>query len=73
MTHSKTDAGTPLVGMTAKEFRNFLDEEAHLRLDISIDEFKRRYAAAELDEGDPDVGLLSALTAVGRNNGRVAA
>lgn len=73
MTRSETDAGTPIVEMTAEEHQAFLESEARSRLGLSIAEFTERYAAGELDDADPDVPLLAVLTGMGQNGHRVAA
>jgi len=73
MTHSETTEGTPVIEMTADEHREFVDQIARRRLDMSADEFQRCYRAAKLDDSDPDVGLLAALTANGEYGDRAAA
>jgi hypothetical protein len=73
MTHGETHAGTPVLEMSADEYRGFLDEQARERLGISAEEFRRRYIAGELDDSDPDVGMLAALIAIGQNDDRAAA
>jgi hypothetical protein len=66
VTRDETHAGTPVLEMTADEYRDFLDWEVNRRLGMSVEEFHSRYAAGETDSGDPDVGLLAALLAVGQ-------
>ena len=73
MTHDETQAGTPVLEMSADEYRDFLDEEARQRLGMSAEEFSRRYVAGEVDDSDPDVGMLAALIAIGQNDDRAAA
>jgi hypothetical protein len=73
MTHDETQAGTPVLEMSTDEYRDFLDEEARQRLGMSAEEFRRRYIASELDDSDPDVGMLAALIAIGQNDDRAAA
>jgi hypothetical protein len=73
MTHDETQAGTPVLEMSLDEHREFLDEEARQRLGISAEEFRRRYIAGELDDSDPDVGLLAVLIETGQNGDRVGA
>ena len=73
MTSSETDAGTPVIEMTVEEHENFLNEEARRRLDMSVDDFRDRYEAGQLDDSDPDVGLLAVLTAIGQNGDRIPA
>lgn len=38
MTHDETQAGTPVLEMSADEYREFLDAEARQRLGISAEE-----------------------------------
>jgi len=73
MTRSETEAGTPVIEMTAGEYRDFLDGEVQRCLQMSLGEFERRYQAAELDDSDPDVGWLAVLTGMGQNGHRVSA
>ena len=73
MTHDETQAGTPVLEMSADEYRDFLDADARQRLGMSAEEFRRRYIAGELDDSDPDVGMLAALIAIGQNDDRAAA
>lgn len=73
MTRDETQAGTPVLEMSDDEYRDFLDAEVRERLGVSAEEFRRRYIAGELDDGDPDVGMLAALIAIGQNDDRAAA
>ena len=65
MKRDETRAGTPLLEISAGEYRDFLDREVRRRLGTSVQEFHSRYAAGDTDSGDPDVGMLAALLAVG--------
>jgi hypothetical protein len=67
MTQSETEAGTPVIEMSAEEYRDFLDEEVRRRMGVSADEFHRRYLAGELDDADPDVPFLAGLLWMGQN------
>lgn len=73
MTHDETPNGTPVLEMSADEYRVFLDEAVYDRLQMSAEEFRRAFAAGELDDSDPDVGMLVALLAIGQNDDRAAA
>lgn len=73
MTHRETDAGTPVIEMTAGEYRDFLDSEARSRLGLSLHEFMEQYAAGQLDDSDPDVPLLAMWTGMGQNGHRLPA
>lgn len=66
-------AATPVLEMTADEYRDFLDWEVNRGLGMSVEEFHSRYAAGETDPGDPDVGLRAGLIAVGRADDPAAA
>ncbi len=68
MTRNETDAGTPVLDFTEDEYREFLDQEANRRLGMGAEEFVRRYRAGDLDDSDPDVGMLAALIAVGQQD-----
>ena len=68
MTHDETQAGAPVLEMSAGEYRDFLDEQARQRLGMSVAEFRRRYIAGEPDASDPDVGMLAALIAISQND-----
>ena len=59
--------------MSADEYRDFLDEQGLERLAIAAEDFRRLYIAGELDDSDPDVGVLAALIAIGQNDDRAAA
>jgi len=72
-TTSETDAGTPILKMSAQERRAFLDEEAGARMGMSAAEFTRRYLAGDLDDVDPDVPLLVGLLGIGQNGHHAAA
>ncbi len=73
MTRSETDAGTPLLKLSAGEYQAFLDQEAKARMKMSAAEFTQRYLAGELDDVDPDVPLLVGLLGIGQNGHHAAA
>ncbi len=73
MTNSETDAGTPILELSAREYGAFLDEETEARMGMSATEFKERYLAGDLDDVDPDVPLLVGLLGIGQNGHHVAA
>jgi hypothetical protein len=47
MTHDETQTGTPVLEMSAGEYRDFLDDAARQRLGMSAEEFRHRYIAGE--------------------------
>jgi DNA-binding transcriptional regulator YiaG len=66
MRRDETQAGTPVLDMSPAEHRDFVGQELRRRLGMSAEEFCRRYIAGELDDSDPDVGMLAALIATGQ-------
>jgi hypothetical protein len=73
MTRSETDAGTPIIEMTAEEYQDFLESEARSRVGLSVAEFTERYLAGRLDDADPAVSDLARLLRIGQNGHRAAA
>jgi hypothetical protein len=73
MIRTETEAGTPVIEMTAEEYQDWLESEAHSRLGISVAEFIEQYEAGVLDDSDPDVPLLAMWVGMGQNGHRVAA
>jgi hypothetical protein len=73
MTRSETEAGTPILDLTAEEYDAFLDQEARARMGMSVVEFTQRYLAGTLDDVDPDVPLLVGLLGIGQNGHHAAA
>jgi hypothetical protein len=73
MTRDETPNGTPVLELSISEYEDFLDEAVRDRVDMSAEEFRRAYVAGELDDSDPDVGMLVALLAIGQNDDRAAA
>jgi hypothetical protein len=73
MTRDETPNGTPVLALSTSEYEDFLNEAVYDRLHVSAEEFRRAYAAGELDDSDPDVGMLAALLAIGQNDDRAAA
>ena len=73
VTQSETQAGTPILDLTADEYSRFLDDEVRARMDMSAREFTDRYAAGQLDDSDPDVPFLVGLLWIGQNGHNVVA
>ncbi len=63
---SETSRGTPVVEMTAEEYKAFLEREVRAAMGLSVEEFRRAYLAGELDEADPSVCDLAGLLRVGQ-------
>jgi hypothetical protein len=72
MTEDRTEAGTPVIEFDEDEYRAFLEREVLRGSGLSVEEFVRRYEAAELDESDPDVSDLAGLLWLGQNGHRSA-
>ena len=68
-----TPAGTPVIELGEREYLAFLESEVRRGTDLSVEEFVRRYEAAELDESDPHVSDLAGLLWLGQNGYRAAA
>jgi len=73
MTEDRTEAGTPVLELDAREYGAFLEREVQRGLGLSVDQFVSRYRAGELNEGDPDVSDLAGLLWLGQNGHRAAA
>ena len=73
MTNDVTDAGTPVLYLDAREYEDFLEQEVQSRLGMTAADFRRRYAAADLDEAHPDVSMLAGLMWMAQNGVRTAA
>lgn len=50
-----------IIDFSSEEYRVFLDTEVRRALDLGLDEFRRAYAAGELDDDDPEVERLVVL------------
>ena len=72
MTVDETDAGTPVVTFTEEEYDAYLESEVSRGTGLSVVEFRRAYAAGELDDADPAVGDLVGLLRIGPNGDRAA-
>lgn len=59
--------------LTAADYDRFLDEATRSRMGMGAEEFRRAYAAGELDDSDPDVPMLVGLLWIGQNGDRSAA
>jgi hypothetical protein len=67
MVLSETDAGSPVVDMTAEEYEAYVEQEVRRASGLSATEFRRAYLAGELDEADPAVSELVGFLRIGQN------
>jgi hypothetical protein len=67
MVMSETAAGTPVVEMTPEEYEAYVEGEVKRAVGMSADEFRRAYAAGELDDVDPAVSELVGFLRIGQN------
>lgn len=67
MVLSETPAGTPIVEMTAEEYATYVENAVQHAVGMSVEEFRRAFAAGELDDADPEVGELVGLLRIGQN------
>lgn len=67
MTHTETDAGTPVLELDEREYEAFLEGEVRERMGMSAAEFVERYESGGLDDADPDVPFLVGLLWIGQN------
>lgn len=67
MVVSETPSGTPVVEMTSEEYAAYVEREVERAVGLSVEEFRRAYAAGELDDADPEVSELVGLLRIGQN------
>lgn len=70
---SETEAGTPIVDMTAEEYEAYVERQVERGAGMSAAEFRRAYAAGELDDADPAVSELVGVLRIGQNGHSVVA
>jgi hypothetical protein len=68
-----TDAGTPVIDLTPEEYAEHLERETQAAIGMSVAEFKRAYAAGELEYGDVAVDELIGLLRIGQNGHKAVA
>lgn len=64
---SYTDAGTPVVEMTAEEEAAYLERETQAAIGMSVKEFTEAYLAGKTDHADPAVDELVGMLRIGQN------
>jgi hypothetical protein len=70
---TETVAGTPVIDLTEEEYAAHLEHETQAAIGMSVAEFRRAYAAGELEDGDVAVDQLVGLLRIGQNGSRAAA
>ncbi len=68
-----TAAGTPIIERTPEEYAAYLERRVQREIGMSVAEFRRAYAAGELDLGDMDVFYVAGLLRIGQNGNKAAA
>ena len=68
-----TAAGTPIIDRTPEEYAEHLEQETQAAIGMSVAEFKRAYAAGELEDGDVAVDYLIGLLRIGQNGNKAVA
>jgi hypothetical protein len=65
-TKARRDTGVaPVVRFTPKQWAAYLEREVQSAVGMSVAEFRRAFAAGELDSGDMDVFSVTALLGIG--------
>jgi hypothetical protein len=57
----------PIVRFTPEQWAAYLERQTQREMDISVSEFRRAYAAGELEDGDVAVDELVSLLLIGQN------
>lgn len=68
-----TAAGTPIIERTPEEYAAYLERRVQREIGMSVAEFRRAYAAGELDLGDMDVFYVAGLLRIGQNGNKAVA
>jgi len=63
----------PIVRFTPEQWAAYLEHEVQSAVGMSVAEFRRAFAAGELDAGDMDVFSVTALLRIGRNGNKAVA
>lgn len=73
MNITHTAAGTPIIDRTPEEYAASLERQVQREIGMSVAEFKRAFAAGELDLGDMDVFFVAGLLRIGQNGNKAVA
>jgi hypothetical protein len=68
-----TDAGTQVIDRTPEEEAAYLERQVQREMGMSVAEFKRAYAAGELDDAHPSLGYLVGKLRIGQNGHKAVA
>jgi hypothetical protein len=68
-----TVAGTPVIDRTPEEYAAYLERRVQREIGMSVAEFRRAFAAGELDAGDMDVFYVTGLLRIGQNGNKAVA
>jgi hypothetical protein len=63
----------PIVRFTPKQWAAYLEREVQREVGMSVAEFKRAFAAGELDTGDMDVFYVTGLLDISQNGHKAVA
>ena len=63
----------PIVRFTPKQWAAYLERQVQREVGMSVAEFKRAFAAGELDSGDMDVFSVTGLLGISRKGNEAAA
>jgi hypothetical protein len=73
MNVTHTAAGTPIIDRTPEEYAAYLERQVQREMGMSVAEFKRAFAAGELDLGDMNVFYVAGLLRIGQNGHKAVA
>jgi hypothetical protein len=62
-----TDAGSPVIEMTAEEEAEYLERETQAMVGMSVAEFTEAYLTGKIDHSHPASGQLVGLLRIGQN------
>jgi hypothetical protein len=72
-TKSRRDTDlAPIVRFTPKQWDAYLEREVQREVGMSVAEFRRAFAAGELDSGDMDVFYVTGLLGIGVNGTKLS-
>jgi hypothetical protein len=63
----------PIVRFTPEQWAAYLERQVQREVGMSVAEFRRAFAAGELDAGDMDVFYVTGLLGIGQNGNKAVA
>jgi hypothetical protein len=73
-TKARRDTGVaPIVRFTPEQYAAYLERQVQREVGMSVAEFRRAFAAGELDAGDMDVFYVTGLLGIGVNGHKAVA